>query len=296
MKASSFKYFIAEGFKSFWINGLMSLASVVIITACLLLFGIYILFSMNINHLATQVTDNYEIRVFIDEKTSDARTKAIGDDIARIDNVKEAVFVSKDEAWKEFTAGLNGEDQVFAGLENDNPLRDGYHITMKDMNLADDTAASIEGIDGVAYVNNDSGTIKQVISITGGMRTASLWLMLLFAAVSLLIIANTIKLTVFARRRDINIMKFIGATDWFISWPFIIEGIIIGIIGAVITILVMSQAYGYLYGAVSGFLTGQIEILPLGVVMGQLVGFVGGLGVIIGAVGSAISVRKYLDV
>ncbi|OQB13614.1 MAG: Cell division protein FtsX [Firmicutes bacterium ADurb.Bin193] len=296
MNLNSFKYFVNEGVKSFLKNGLMSIASVITIMLCLIMFGIYVLFAANLNYVARQVEENYEIQVFIKDGTSSSRTAQLADILIAIPNVNKVVFVSKKEALDSWKAQFGENSEILEGLELDNPLRDSYKITVDSLSLVDETVSKINEIEEIANIKNNKDTIEKLISVTSVVKTVSFWIMVVFALVSIFIISNAIRITIFARRREVNIMKFIGATDWFISLPFMIEGIIIGIIGALFSVAVLSQVYIRFLNLVGDVFTGSISLYTFGAVAGILTASLAGMGTVIGALGSLISLRRHLHV
>ncbi len=296
MNARSVKYFISEGFRSFVINGLMSVASVITVSLCLILFGIYVIFSANINHAASQLEANFEVRVFIVEGTSSSRTAEISNNIKSIANVSTVTFVSKAQALEEWKKEFGEGSEVLEGLEMDNPLRDSYKITLTDLKSVNDTVDSISKIADVAYVKNNRDTMDKLVNITGIIKNISLWFMIFFALVSIFIISNAIRITVFARRREVNIMKFVGATDFFISLPFMVEGIIIGIIGSFVSVLLVSQGYAYMLGYVGILFGSSISLYRLSEVIWLLIGSLSVMGITLGGVGSYVSLRRHLHV
>lgn len=298
-KSSNFKYFVSEGCKSYTNNTLMSLSSTIIVVASLIVFGLYLLFSMNINYIAQQIKEECEIRVWIKE-TVDPESAAMQDienEIKAIYNVKDATFYSNEKAFAEYKAELGDKAVFLEGLDDDNPLRDSYKISLVDLALAENTADKIRKIDGVADVNDNQTSVNKLIDVTNVIKNISFWFMIFLSALAIFIISNTIKITLFARRRDINIMKYLGATNSFISWPYVVEGIVIGLVGAGISLIIVVLAYNYfvnmdftLFKAIKlDFCTVGDVFLPL------LVWFVG-MGVLLGAIGSAVSIRRHLRV
>ena len=232
----------------------------------------------------------------MEEETSLERTAQISDELKAIDNVNSVMFVSKEQGLEDWKKEFGEGAEILDGLELDNPLRDSYRVTLKDLNIVNNTVSVIERINDVAYVKNNKDTIDRLVNITGIVRNISLWFMFFFAFVSIFIISNAIRITVFARRREVNIMKFVGATDFFISFPFMIEGIMIGIFGALISVLAVSQAYNYFYNYASMIFGSTISLYKLYSVFWLLTSSLAGMGVILGAVGSAISLRRHLHV
>ena len=296
-KSSNFKYFVSEGVKSYTVNGLMSLASTVIVVASLVVFGLYLLFSMNINYIAQQLEAECEIRAWIDESIKPESTKMqdIANKIKAIDNVDTVEFYSNDKALKDYEEDLGEDSSVLDGLEDDNPIRDSYKVTLVDLTLADKTAADIEKITGVAKVNDNQTSMNRLVSATNIIKNISFWFMIFLSAIAVFIISNTIKITLFARRRDINIMKYLGATNSFISWPYIVEGIVIGLVGALISIIIVILAYNY-FVSMDFTLFGTIKFCTVGQVFLPLLAWFAGLGVLLGAIGSAVSIRRHLRV
>ena len=292
----AFNYFINEGVRSFIKNGLMSVASVITVSLCLVLFGVYVLFSANINYMAEQVEANYEIRIFIDENAVQPQISRIEAELNAIDNINGVAFVSKEESLEEWKQKFGDGAEIFDGLELDNPLRDSFNITLNSLALADETIGEILRINDVANIKNNKPAMDKLMEITTGVQKVSFWLMIFFALISVFIISNAIRITVFARRREINIMKFVGGTDWFISCPFVIEGIIIGLIGSLVALLVASQAYGYVIANVGLVIENSIKIYSLRELFGILLGALAGMGVMLGALGSGISLRRHLYV
>ena len=190
--------------------------------------------------------------------------------------------------------GENGE--LLDRYQDDNPLRDMYLITLTDLSKSQETVDQMDDIAGIVKIQQNEDSINKLVSVANYIRNFSLWIIIALAIVSIFIISNTIKLTVYTRRKEINIMKFVGATDWFIRWPFIIEGIAIGIIGAGASIAVIMAGYGAIVNVVNSLNIMFLTVRPLNELTGVIVGSSLGLGAILGGVGSLISVRKHLNV
>lgn len=295
MKISNFKYYVSQASKSVARNGLMSLTSIFIVVCCLFIMGLFLVISINVNYIADQVQDQCEIQVFLDETASAQQVEAAGDKIRQIDNVSAAQLFTKQEAL-DYMRDLFGENaSALDGLEDDNPFRDSYKITLTDLAKAQETANALEQVNMVAEVQNNQELMNSILDVTTTTKYVSFWIMLLLSVVSVFIIANTIKLAVFARRREINVMKFVGATNWFIRWPFVFEGIIIGLIGGVIAFGFIS--WGYI-AALQG-ISLQMDMFQLksyADIWWVLLGSFAIIGMLIGAIGSAFSIRKHLDV
>ena len=298
-KSSNFKYFVSEGCKSYTTNALMTLSSTIIVVACLIVFGLYLLFSMNINSVADQLKAECEIRVYIEEtiEPGSAEMEEVENKIKSVSNVKSVEFYSNEEALEEYKKDLGKDAYVMDGFGEDNPLRDSFKIKLEDLSVSDSTAEKLSRVDGVANVSDNQSSANKLVKLTKVIKTISFWFMLFLGALAIFIISNTIKITLFARRRDINIMKYLGATNSFISWPYIIEGIIIGLIGSVIAMVIMIIAYqSFLAMDVTLFEAMSLKFCGISEVVLPLMGWFVGIGVLLGAVGSAVSIRRHLKV
>lgn len=298
MKLRSFKYFVTEGLKSIWINRLMSLASIMTVTASLLIFSLFLIITLNVEHMVSQIRDEYELQIIVDENADDAKTAEIGGQIANTSGVKAHRLVTKEEGLQQMKETVGNSD-YFDGLELNNPLRDTYFAVLNDIGQSNAVEQEIAKIDGVAEVKSSANVVDSLLRITRIVNIVSIWIYVLLLIISISIITNTIRIAVYARRKEINIMKFIGATNWFIRWPFIVEGMAIGLIAALLSILIMSYAYGYI---TNGFLSmlGGFGIAFTLKSFGEVIGIMSlssvVLGMLSGAIGSVISVRKHLKV
>ncbi len=294
MKIRGFRYFMSEASKNVFSNGWMSLASIFTVLASLLVFGFFLVLTVNLNYIATQLEGDYEIILIVDETYNKEQVKELGEKIKAVENVKDLTLNTKESRLKEWKTELGAE--LLEGYEEDNPLRDWYMLTLEDLSQADTTIESIEGLDGIAKIVRNQDTIDKLVTMTNYLGRVSIWVMIALALVSVFIISNTIKLTVFTRSKEINIMKFVGATDWFIRWPFIIEGIIIGLIGAIISFIVVAYGYQGILGLIGALDISFVKFKPFSSVVLPLIGAFIGLGVVLGGIGSLISVRKHLKV
>lgn len=292
----NFKYFVNEGFRSFWINGIMSIATVVIVTACLMMFGTYIILAINLDYFAKQLQGQYEVVVFISKETTDKRTREIGDEIGQIPNIESVTFVPKDVRLREFESAYEDDMALDNMIFQDNPVRDSYSLVLKSMESWEEVEIALNNIPEVQKIRSSNEMISKIQAVSNVVQWISWILMAFMGFISVFIISNTIRITVFARRRDINIMKFVGATDWFIRWPFIIEGVIIGLVSGLIALLIITQCYGVLYNALRDWLGDFITLKSIGEISGWVVSVLLALGIVMGAGGSAIAVKKHLHV
>lgn len=297
MTAKNLSYFFKEGIKGFLVNGLMSVASVFIVVASLLILGIYLIFSFNVNYVSEQLKSQYEIRAFIGFDVPVENIETIKVKTQGIANVNSATIYTPEQALAEYREQLGENARILDGLEGDNPLRYSIKVTMTDIKAADSIAVQLQNIDGVEYVRNNKSSMENLISITNTIKQASLILMFLLSIVAIFIISNAIRMTVFARRREIGIAKFLGATDWFIRWPFIVEGIIMGVVGALFALILIIPGYNVVYGSLSAWAIGSnISFYNTGYIAKELLIWFIGIGALLGAFGSGISLGRYLKV
>jgi cell division transport system permease protein len=290
-----FRRFVAEACSGMVKNGLMTVASLFVVTSCLFIFGVFMVITMNINYLGEQLVNECQIQVYI---TKDAGIQAVSDTIKQIPNVSGITFETGEETFEKFKEGLSEEELAsFAGLPAD-VISDSFKITLEDIALSADVVAAIEEIPGVESIENKQDVMSLVNNITRMIRHISIWIVIIFALISLFIISNTIKLTVHNRGREINIMKYVGATDAYIRWPFIIEGILVGILAAVVSFFISQLAYMGIMSAIEGnsSLGALIKLKSFSEMWQRLLISYLLLGAFIGAFCSAISVRRYLKV
>ena len=290
------KYFIVQGFKGLVSNSLMTLASIGIVIASLVIFGFFLLLGMNLNAVGDQIEEQCQINVYMPNDMDRDHVREIGSKLSELDYVKEPVLYTKEERLQNYKESSYQEQaEVIDTLEMDNPLRDAYILTLTDPTKAETVAAAAAQIEGVAKVVNRQDIIQQILSITNTVQHVSVWLLVILAAIAIFIISNTIKLGMFARRKEINIMKFVGATDWFIRWPFIIEGMLLGAVGALAASAIVMLGYGSVFGTIQEYM-GTIQLYTAKDVMGIVIGTFLAMGMIIGMTGSAMSIRRHLHV
>lgn len=288
-----FGYLVKEGFKNVWSNRIMSIASVCVLISCLVLTGAASLFSINVRAAVETVGQSNETTVYIKDGYSQLEAVYIGKDIEKISNVTSAEFYSKDEAIKQYKEELG--DDVFAQMQNDdNPLPDAFIIVMDDLSLYDETVAQIQKIDGVDKISNRSEIAKKLTDISNLVNLISFWVIIALMIISLFIIANTIRATMYSRRFEISIMKSVGATNSFVRMPFLVEGVVIGFIAAIISTGGIVLLYEGLMAAMQQFQFMEYFAIPIQSVILYIAGAFVVAGVLIGFFGSMISIRKYL--
>jgi cell division transport system permease protein len=297
MKISSFKYYFVDAFKSLVRNLTISIASAATVMATLFILGVFLLTMLNIEKGVSNVEDQVEIKVFLKDDITMTEQRDLEVGLKGTEGVGSVVFESKSEALKKFTEQLSEKDRsLLSGYDGtNNPMPNSFIIKLQAPEKAEVVAEKAAAMKGVESVGNDKEFVAKIIAVAKAIRIIGLVIFALLIAVSLFLIGNTIRLTVFSRRREIGIMKFVGATDWFIRWPFIIEGMIIGIAGAVVANILLFYSYKAAFVKITESLLAVQMISPYYVLSTMMWQFIAG-GVAIGAVGSFLSLRKFLAV
>lgn len=296
MTFSKFKYSFSQAKKNIFRNGLMTIASLFTITCCLLILGFFVALSFNMNFITDQIKSQCEIQVYIKDGTDDDRISEIGKEIKKVANIKEIELFSKKDAFEYYIVEdlFGGNKDLVAGLDEDT-FRNSYKIKVHDIEQTAITVNALTKIADIDDVVNKQDLVNIIIQISDVVKKLSILIMVLLLLVAIVIMSNTIRLTVFNRRKEINIMKYIGATDRFIKIPFVMEGTMIGCMGAIIAFGAISGGYivlsDYILNTFSLFqLVPYLQVAPF---MAVLFVLTGGF---IGIVGSLISMRKYLNV
>ena len=301
MKWSSFQYLTKQGLHNLRANRLMSLASIGVLTACLLLTGIAGLFSANVNSLVEYLGDQNETVVYLDQGLSDEELASVDQTLRSMPGLAAVTYVSQEEVLETYTGYMSEYADLFNDFEEDNPFHANYRVVLENLNQLDEMIAQLEQIDGVYSVSAPTQLSSVFLTIQRAVTYAGWALVAVLALVSVVVISNTIRLTVFARRKEINIMKYVGATNGFIRWPFFVEGTSVGLISGLLAAGLVIGAYALVVnrvGAMSGFwgpILGSC-LLSVGQVWPAVLGAFLIFGVVIGSIGTATSIRKYLEV
>ena len=303
MKFRHFKYYISEVFKSIVRNRIMSLTSIVTVVACMIILSFAYVITSNANFAIEYLETTVGITVFIEDEVDDAGITRIEAQLLALSNVAEIQFISPEEALLSlaYSLGDTGGD-ILVGLVYENPLRREYALTLRNARIQNETVEQLWNIEGIGNVNSSSQTVESIISASDSLNLFSIISILALAILSIIIITNTIRLTVNNRKNEITIMKYVGATEWFIKWPFVIEGIIIGLFGSIIALTAVWFSYDivvdYFYYIVFSIIFQFVEIPSLAAsdVFPFLVPIVVILGCLIGFLGSMASMRRYLSV
>ena len=294
-KKFDFQYYCSEGFHSIFTHGFMSFAAVCMIVACLLIMGSFTLVAVNLNHMLGDLEAQNEFLAYVDETYTEEEARALQPEIEAIPNVSEVTFVTRAEAMDDFRAGR--EDNPLLSSLPDEVLRDRFRIHVYDIEQLKATSDAVEQIGGIALVNAAYDIAQGFVMVRNIAAGVAIVLVTILAVVSLFIIANTIKLATFYRREEIAIMKMCGATNAFIRWPFIVEGMILGMTGALVAFFVQWGVYELVERAViqSNGLS-LLVVLPFLSLAPQFLLVFIAAGLLIGVVGSVLAIRKFLQV
>ena len=295
MKKNNFGYLIREGVRGIFLHGFMSFAAVCVTVACLIIIGSFSLILYNLGIMVTELEQENEMIVYIDDTYTEAEARSVGSQINLIANVENAVFITRAQALEDFIAEQNDPEQ-FAGLEADT-LRDRYVVTLVDNSLMRQTEADLWEIDGVADVSAHYEISEGFTTVQHVLRIASVAIITVLLVVSLLIISNTVKLAMYDRREEIAIMRMVGATNGFIRWPFVVEGFLLGMVGAAIAFFLEWGLYDLLASRIASVDTLQlITIVPFRQVLSIMIVVYVATGFVVGVFGSLLSIRKFLKV
>lgn len=285
-----FGYLFKEGVKNVWSNRMMSIASIGVLISCLLLTGAAVLVSVNMQKMMTSVGDSNVINVYLKTEVSDERVKEIETELLQISNIHKSNFYSKEKAISEFEEQLGSVYSEVQGEQN--PLPDAYHVTMVDLSQYDQTVKQIKKIDGVDQVSNRRALAERITSLNNLVSWMGFWIIIILGIISLFIISNAIKMTMYSRRFEISIMKSVGATNGFVRMPFVVEGMIIGLLSGVLSFIGLYFLYEGLMQAVTEIINlSYLEFSQLALPL--FIAFIG-TGMLIGAVSGMISIGKYL--
>lgn len=295
MKIRTLFWHIKEAFRSLKRNGWMTLASISAVAITLLLIGGLIATVFNINKFATDVEEDVTIRVSIDLAADEAAEDELYDQIAAIPQVEHIDFSSRDNELDNVIGVYGDMFDLFEGDEN--PLYDVFIVEAIEPHMTAEVASQIEPLNYVKDVNYGGARADQLFKLTEKMRNYGLIFIAILIFTAVFLISNTIRITIFSRSTEVEIMKLVGAKNWFIRWPFLIEGAIIGLIGSLIPAGILGYSYVNVYRILSSYLSGSyFSLLPPDPFLYYLIAVIVGIGVVIGSLGSARSIRRFLDI
>lgn len=292
---SSLGYFWKETFYSLFRNKFMAVASVLTVTLSMFILGVFLCAVLNINHMATYLENQVEMTVYLKDGLNTEQVMAVGKKLKALPDLKEIKFTNKDQAMAEFKQRL-GDQQGILDAINGNPLPSSYSTSFATPASLKNAVSIVTQYPEVDSVQYGQDIIEQLYKVAQVIRIGGIILIVFLAGAELFIISNTIRLTVFARRREIQIMKYVGATNGFIRWPFIFEGMIIGFIGSVLSAFILWEGYKVVLMEMAQAGLVFIPMIPLWPFIGYMTVMLLAAGIIIGILGSTISLRKYMKV
>ena len=299
MRYNVVSYLIGEGFKSTFKQKKMTGASIIIMFATMFIFGIFFVIGENVNSVIHQIEEQQGIQIFIKEDATDEEIEALENEIKNISGVNQVTFVSKEDALNSMKATLDDNQELLDGWDEENPFPASFFVTLTDLSLNEQVQEQVYKLENIDEIASENNTINKLREFANGIQIMTAVILALIIIISIFIISYTIKLTVHARRREISIMKYVGATNGFIRGPFIVEGIIIGVISAVIALIILGLSYNAVMGSIGNSVLIQdigIGLLSFADMFFLVLAVYLGLGIGIGILGSVISMRKYLKV
>ena len=296
MKINTLKYFLSDSLKSIRRNVTVSTASMATVAATLFILGIFLLTILNVNQGILNVESKVEVKIYLKDAITDTQKKDIETKIRSINGVVRSDYETKAQALENFRKQLGEQSKSLTeGLEKDNPMPNSYIVKVNAPDTVTAVVTAITGMPGVDSIKDGREIVDKILSITKTIKWVGGSIFVILIGVSLFLIGNTIKITVYSRRREIGIMKYIGATDWFIRWPFIMEGVMLGALGGIVADIILYYVYKLAYVKITNGLMMMQLVSPSYVSTYMLALFLG-FGILIGTVGSIISLRKFLAV
>ncbi len=295
MKLRTGEYFIQEVFRSLRRNNWMSFASIGTVAVSLFVLGVFLILVLNMNRMASMLESQVQISVYLQDDVKKSDRIDLQSDIEKMQGIATVKYVDKDAAKERLSERLGDQKYLLDALGDKNPLPDSFEVTVKTPEMVETAAKAIERMDGVESAKYGQDVVEHLFDITRLMRIFGLVLMLLLAGATIFIISNTIRLTVFARRKEIAIMKYVGATDWFIRWPFLMEGIVLGCIGGILSAIALRSFYAAMAAKIYNTLA-FFPLMPQYPFMNYVTVAIILSGMMIGAIGSAFSLKRFLEV
>ncbi len=296
MKINNIGYLLKEGVVGIFRHGFMSFAAVCVTVACLLIVGSFSILVYNVNIMVEDLNKTNQVLVYIDSELSDAEARSVGTPINQIENVLQADFVTREEALQNFVADHEDESDAFTGIVAED-LRHRYVVTLMDNSLMKETIAQLEQIPGVVNISAEQEMADGFITLQKVLQIASAGIIAVLLVVSLLIISNTVKISMYDRKDEIAIMKMVGATNGFIRTPFVVEGFTLGVVGAAVAFGLEWWMYDTLIKKVEELDTlGMFNFVPFEELLLPMVATFGAAALFVGIIGSWTSIRKFMDV
>ncbi|MBE7020739.1 MAG: ABC transporter permease [Ruminococcaceae bacterium] len=294
MKLHTISIFIKDAFHNILINKAMSVATIFTLAAGLFLFGLTSALTLNVFSITETLEKDFTLSVFIDETLETEDINEIGLEIQKLSQVESIEFVSKEDAYDSFKETW-GDTEILDGINDGSILRNSYKITLTDLSLSKELVAELEEIEGIAKVSRLEDEMSTFVNISNKIQVGTLIITIILALLAMLIMTNTVNMSISARKREINIMKYVGATDWYIRWPFIIEGMLIGLISSFLSWMLLSYIYGAVLKSIGSY-NEMLGLIPKTQAMPTLTLIIIGTGLVLGSIASIFSVRNHLKV
>jgi cell division transport system permease protein len=295
MKIRTWEYFIREVFVSLKRNNWMTFASISTVALSLLILGLFLIIVLNLNNMATSLESQVQINVYLKDELSEKKMEDIGQKIKKLPGVEEIKFVSKKEAMERFKERLGDQQTLLTALGESNPLPNAFEVKLGAPEQVKAAANLINEYEGVENAKFGQDVIDQLFELTKMIRIFGFIIIVFLALATIFIISNTIRLTVFARRKEIGIMKYVGATDWFIRWPFLMEGMVLGLLGSAVATFILRNSYGAVVAKIYDTLT-FLPLIPEQPFLNNISILMVVVGTAIGALGSTISLKRFMKV
>ena len=295
MRFSTKQYFIKETYKSIRRNGFMSFASISTVAVSLLVLGMFLMIFLNTNNLAQYLENQVQISVYMQDGATDKELASVKDKLTKMPGVVKVTQVNKQQALERFKKRLGDQEQLLNSLGKENPFPNSFEVQVDNPDRIKVLTPQIGQLPKVETAKFGQEVVEHLFQLTKILRLGGIVLVVFLAMATLFIISNTIRLTVFARRKEVIIMKYVGATDWFIRWPFLLEGMTLGFFGAVVAFVLINSIYASLLDRIHATLA-FLPLLPTSPLLLYVDLFLLAAGTGIGALGSYISLRKFLRV
>jgi len=294
MRIGRIGYLIKEGLKGVFLHGFRSFASVTVIAACLIIMGSFALVGVNVDSIIKDMESESQILAFVDESLTQDDARLMEGAIRSMGNVRDVKFITREEAMERFKE--THKDNVYSDLEA-SVLRNRYVVYLNDITRMEETKTALESVPGVAEVSAEVGIAKGFITVRNVISVITAILIVILLVVSLFMMSNTIRLATFTRREEIAIMKMVGAGNGFIRFPFIVEGLVLGLLGSGIGFLLEWAIYNFISGRIMDSMAGNLfSILPFSTIMTPMLLVYLAVGVLVGTFGGAMAIRNYLKV
>ncbi|MBN1046779.1 MULTISPECIES: permease-like cell division protein FtsX [unclassified Clostridium] len=296
MRINTFTYFIKDAFTSLKRNRTISFASILTVLITFFVLGIFILLAGNVNQAISSVQDKVDLEVFLKDDIKLIDQREIELKLRELEGVKDVVYKSKEEAYKKVQETTSENEGLLQGytLEH-NPFPASFTVKLESPEYAENISQALDGFTGVEKIDNQKKVVDGIVKLVKGINIVGGALFIVLVGVSIFLIMNTTKLTVYSRRREVGIMKFVGATDWFIRWPFIIEGMVIGVLGSTLSCIVLFFAYKGVFSWIASMMMFVTLVPPIYILKVVLLEFIIG-GILVGGIASGSALRKFLIV